>query len=84
MVQVGNLPGSEITALLGNIVTREINYLGSYRFDDEITDAVHMMAEGFDISPVMTHEFSIDDALEAFETGADRSTGSSKVMLKLS
>lgn len=84
VVQVGNLPGSEITALLGNIVTREINYLGSYRFDDEITDAVHMMAEGFDISPVMTHEFSIDDALEAFETAADRSTGSSKVMLKLS
>lgn len=29
VVQVGNLPGSEITALLGNIVTREINYLGS-------------------------------------------------------
>ena len=84
VVQVGNLPGGQVQAVLGNIVTREINYRGSYRFIDEITDAVELMANGVDMSPLQTHEFGIDDAARAFATAADRSTGSSKVMLKLS
>jgi len=65
-------------------VTREIIYKGSYRFIDEVTDALDAMANGLDIEPLLTHEFPIDDAVAAFETAADRSTGSSKVLLKLS
>jgi L-idonate 5-dehydrogenase len=84
LVQVGNLPTSGIHVSLGNLVTREIDYRGSYRFVDEISDAVRLLADGLDVSPIMTHEFAIDDALKAFETAADRSTGSSKVLLKLS
>jgi L-idonate 5-dehydrogenase len=84
LVQVGNLPTSGIQVSLGNLVTREIDYRGSYRFVDEISDAVRLLADGLDVSPIMTHEFAIDDALKAFETAADRSTGSSKVLLKLS
>lgn len=84
LVQVGNLPGGDVSATLGNIVTREIEYRGSYRFVDEISDAVAQMARGLDVRPLMTHEFSIDDAAEAFAVAADRSSGSSKVMLKLS
>lgn len=84
LVQVGNLPGGEVSAVLGNIVTREIEFRGSYRFVDEITDAVAQMARGLDVRPLMTHEFDIDDAAEAFAVAADRTSGSSKVMLKLS
>ena len=84
LVQVGNLPGGDVSATLGNIVTREIEYRGSYRFVDEITDAVAQMARGLDVNPLMTHEFELADAAEAFAVAADRSTGSSKVMLKLS
>jgi L-idonate 5-dehydrogenase len=84
LVQVGNLPGGEVSAVLGNIVTREIDYRGSYRFVDEISDAIRLMDGTVDVSPVMTHEFALDDAVEAFRTAADRSTGSSKVMLRLS
>ncbi len=83
-VQVGNLPAGEVPVALGQLVTREIEYVGSYRFSDEITDAVAAMAEGLNVEPLLTHTFDIDDALEAFQTAADRSTGSSKVMLKLS
>lgn len=83
VVQVGNLPGRETPILLGQLVTREINYLGSYRFIDEITDALEMLKD-VDVSPLMTHEFDLEDAVEAFRVAADRSTGSSKVMLKLS
>ena len=83
LVQVGNLPASEVPAALGNIVTREIDYRGSYRFIDEISQALELMARGVDVSPLMTHEVSIDDAIRGFELAADRSTGSSKVMIRL-
>ena len=83
LVQVGNLPGGEVSAVLGNIVTREIDYRGSYRFVDEITDALRLMAGPVDVSPLMTHEFDLSDAHEAFRTAADRASGSSKVMLRL-
>jgi L-idonate 5-dehydrogenase len=84
LVQVGNLPADEVSAALGNIVTREIDYRGSYRFIDEISEALKLMARGVDVSPLMTHEVSIDDAVHGFELAADRSTGSSKVMIRLS
>ena len=84
VVQVGNMPAGEVPAALGQIVTREIEYVGSYRFIDEISDAIQAMADGLDVEPLLTHTFDIDDALEAFQTAGDRSTGYSKVMLKLS
>lgn len=68
---------------LGGIVTREITYRGSYRFVDEISDALRLMAEGVDVSPLMTHEVMLADALHGFELAADRSAGSSKVMIDL-
>lgn len=83
LVQVGNLPGGEVSAALGNIVTREIDYRGSYRFVDEISDALALMAGGVDVGPLMTHEVDIDDALRGFGIAADRGTGSSKVMIRL-
>lgn len=84
LVQVGNLPGSAVSAVLGDLVTREINWLGSYRFVDEITDAVAALAGGIDVSPLITHTFDIDDAAAALAVAGDRSTGSSKVLLRLS
>lgn len=84
LVQVGNLPSGEVSAALGNIVTREIDYRGSYRFVDEITDAIALLDGTVDVEPIMTHEFELADAVAAFAAAADRSTGSSKVMLKLS
>lgn len=83
LVQVGNLPAGEVSAALGNIVTREIEYRGSYRFVDEITDAVALMDGAVDVGPLMTHTFSMHAAEEAFAVAADRSSGSSKVMLQL-
>ena len=47
LVQVGNLPGTAVSAVLGDLVTREITWIGSYRFIDEITDAVRPCATGW-------------------------------------
>jgi L-idonate 5-dehydrogenase len=83
LVQVGNLPGSAVSAVLGDLVTREITWVGSYRFVDEIDDALRAMRDGLDVSPVITHRFVLDKAAEALATAADRTTGSSKVLLRL-
>jgi len=83
VVQVGNLPGAPASAALGDLVTREITWIGSYRFADEITDALMAMADGLDVSPIITHKFGIDDAEEAMRTALDPAAGSSKVMLRL-
>lgn len=83
VVQVGNLPSGEISVALGQLVTREIDYRGSYRFVDEISEAIALMDGTVDVTPLMTHEFDIDEAREAFEVAADPTSGSSKVMLRL-
>jgi L-idonate 5-dehydrogenase len=83
LVQVGNLSAGPVPSALGDLVTREITWLGSYRFAGEMRDAVGLLARGLRIDPIMTHTFLLDHAPEAVATAADRSTGSSKVMLRL-
>ncbi|AXB41513.1 L-idonate 5-dehydrogenase [Amycolatopsis albispora] len=83
LVQVGNLPGKPATAVLGDLITREITWVGSYRFVDEITDAVRALGEGLDVSPLITHTFDLDRAGEALAVAADRTSGSGKVLLRL-
>ncbi|MDR1430824.1 MAG: L-idonate 5-dehydrogenase [Propionibacteriaceae bacterium] len=83
LVQVGNLSAKPVTAILGDLVTREITWLGSFRFVNEMREAIDLLADGLYVDPVMTHEFPIDQAEAAFRTAADRASGSSKVMLKL-
>ncbi|NQX26172.1 L-idonate 5-dehydrogenase [Microbacteriaceae bacterium VKM Ac-2854] len=84
LMQVGNLPGAPAPAALGDLVTREITWIGNYRFVDEITDAIQAMADGLDLTPVMTHSFPLEQADAALRTAADPGSGSSKVMLSLS
>jgi L-idonate 5-dehydrogenase len=81
LVQVGNLPGSPAPAQLGDLVTREITWVGSYRFVEEISDALRALQDGLDVAPLVTHRFDLDDAAEALRTAA--APGSSKVLLRL-
>jgi L-idonate 5-dehydrogenase len=69
--------------VLGDLVTREITWVGSYRFVEEITDALVAMRDGLDVNPLITHSFGIGHAAEALATAADPASGSSKVMLRL-
>jgi L-idonate 5-dehydrogenase len=83
VVQVGNLPGTAVPASLGDLVTREISWIGSYRFVDEITDAVAAMDSGLDVTPLITHRYPINEAAQAITVAADRNSGSGKVLLQL-
>ena len=83
VVQVGNLPGTPVPVKLGDLVTREITWIGSYRFVDEITDAVAAMENGLDVTPLITHRYPIHEVAEAIAIAADRDSGSSKVLIQL-
>ncbi|WP_084469064.1 L-idonate 5-dehydrogenase [Nocardiopsis trehalosi] len=82
VVQVGNLPGTEAPAALGDLVTREIVWKGSYRFVDEIDDALAALADGLDVGPLITHTFPVERAEEAMRVAADPASGAAKVMLR--
>jgi L-idonate 5-dehydrogenase len=83
LVQVGNLPGEPAPAALGDLVTREITWIGSYRFVDEITDALDALRDGLNVDPLITQTFDLDDAAAALATAADPASESSKVLLRL-
>lgn len=83
LVQVGNLPGTPSPSVLGDLVTREITWIGSYRFADEMHEALAALASGVDLDPVISAEYELERAVEAFTFAADRARNSGKVMLRV-
>ncbi|WP_459792957.1 L-idonate 5-dehydrogenase [Arthrobacter sp. AD-310] len=81
VVMVGLLPTGMQPVPISLAITRELRLLGSFRFNDEIDDVIAALAEGsLKIEPVITHEYPLADALQAFEMAKD-STNSGKVLL---
>ena len=82
IVMVGLLPSGEQPALISLAITRELELVGSFRFVDEIDEVIHALSDGsLFVDPVVTHEYAVADALEAFEMARD-SARSGKVLLR--
>lgn len=82
VVMVGLQPTGEQPALLSLVITRELDLLGSFRFNGEIDQVLAALADGsLYVEPVVTHEYDVSDALEAFETARDAAR-SGKVLLR--
>jgi L-iditol 2-dehydrogenase/L-idonate 5-dehydrogenase len=65
-------------------ITRELQLVGSFRFNDEIDEVIAALADGtLHVGPVITHQFALADAIEAFEV-ARNSAESGKVLLDFS
>ncbi|MFT3861174.1 L-idonate 5-dehydrogenase [Micropruina sp.] len=82
VVQVGILPADKIAVNLEPLVSREVRYLGTFRFDNEIDQAIAMLADYPQIAKVITHVIDADRIVEAFET-ARNSQESGKVVVSL-
>ncbi len=81
VVMVGLLPSGPQPVLISLAITRELELLGSFRFNDEIADVISALADGsLVVDPVVTHTFALEDGLEAFEV-AKNSALSGKVLL---
>ncbi|WP_417280262.1 L-idonate 5-dehydrogenase [Celeribacter sp.] len=82
VVQVGML-GSETTAPLTHVVTKELGYRGTFRFDVEFAQAVALIASrAIDVRPLISGHYTLEEADAAFEVAQDRSR-SMKVLFDL-
>lgn len=82
VVMVGLLPSGEQPVLISLAITRELELVGAFRFNDEIDQVIAALADGsLDTAPIVTHEFDVADALQAFAVAKDAAV-SSKVLLR--
>jgi L-idonate 5-dehydrogenase len=81
IVQVGSLPGEGIHLLANQIMAREIDYMGTFRFGVEFDWSVRYLAEGrVNLRPLLSGQYPLRDALAAFRSATDKSK-STKVQL---
>ncbi|MGG7518102.1 L-idonate 5-dehydrogenase [Allorhizobium undicola] len=79
LVQLGL--GGDVTIPQNMVVAKEIEMKGTFRFHEEFGLAVDLINKRrVDLKPLLTATFPLSDAVEAFETAADRNR-SMKVQL---
>lgn len=70
-VQLGMLPNTPAAVNLAPLVSKEVTVHGSFRFNDEIDQAVRLLDQVARTENVITHEFTSDRAQEAFDLAKD-------------
>jgi len=81
VVQVGMMGDTPVP--INRLMSREVDYVGAFRFDREYGWAVADLANGrIDVSALLTHQYTMAQANDAFAIAADRSQ-SMKVHLTL-
>lgn len=81
IIQVGLLP-DRITIPFNPLVTKEITYRGTFRFDDEFNRAVRLIGERtIDVRPIISRAFPFAEVEAAFAFAQDRQKAI-KVMLE--
>ena len=72
VVQVGMMGDTPVP--INRLMSREVDFVGAFRFDREYAWAVRELASGaIDVAPLLTHSYSMADANQAFAIAADRS-----------
>jgi L-idonate 5-dehydrogenase len=82
VVQVGMLGAGPQPIAIAPLISKEIQLRGTFRFNDEINDAVTMLAENEWIKSIITHVIPLSDAVSAFNIAKD-SEKSGKVLVKI-
>ncbi|WP_029149261.1 L-idonate 5-dehydrogenase [Microbacterium indicum] len=82
VVQVGMVPNEPRPVNLAPFISKEVSFLGTFRFNDEIDDAVRVLAERPEVEQVVTHVLPASEVREAFELARD-SRRSGKVVIDL-
>jgi len=83
VVMLGLLPPGDQPVAISTAIAAELELVGSFRFQDEISEVIDAFADGsLNVDGIVTHEFDLDDAAEAFRVASDpRASG--KVLLRL-
>ncbi len=71
IVQLGL--GGDMTLPVQAMTARELQLRGSFRFHPEFATGLSLMQKGLiDVKPLITHTFSLNEAVAAFEMAGDR------------
>lgn len=82
VVMVGLPPAGPQPVEIASAISREIELIGSFRFHDELDEVLTALADGsLAVDALLSHEFALDSAEEAFSVAADASV-STKVVLR--
>jgi len=75
VVQIGNLPGGNQSLPISNVMAKEIDVRGSFRFGDEFSEAVRLIETGeIDVLSIVTGSRQLTKGLTAFDEASDRNT----------
>ncbi len=83
VAQIGMFPGTPVSVELAALSQKELTWVGTFRFDNEVDEAIQMIAAAPDVAKVITHVLGVDQALDAFSAAKD-SQASGKVLVALS
>jgi L-idonate 5-dehydrogenase len=74
IVQVGIQPAGQSAVSVNKLVAKELELVGTFLSNEEFRWAVDALAHGrIDVGPILTGEFLLADAINAFEMASDRS-----------
>lgn len=82
VVQLGMLANEPRPINLAPMLAKELVMLGTFRFAEEIDEAVTMLAAHPELEAVITHAFTVDEVAEAFAVARDGER-SGKVLVTL-
>jgi L-idonate 5-dehydrogenase len=82
VVQVGMVPDEPRPINIAPFISKEVRWCGSFRFKDEIDEAIRRLEATPAIVDVIPHAFAADDAVAAFAAARD-SDASGKVIVSV-
>ncbi len=73
IVQVGTLPQKPLPVVVNDIMARELDVCGAFRWGIEFDQAVEAIAaRRVDVRPLLSAQFPLQDAVAAFHAAADK------------
>lgn len=82
IVQIGMLPNAAVSVNLLPYIAKEVRWVGAFRFDDEIDEAIAILAQNPVFDAVITHVVPLATPEQAFALAKD-SQASGKVLVSL-
>ena len=75
MVQISVMRDSTVSIPLNQMVTKELDIRGIFRYSDDFYQAYQLIqAKRIDLSPLLTHQFTLQQGEEAFKTALGKAS----------